>query len=341
MKVLIVGSDKVYAIENFYVKYLRELGVETYQFSAQTLFYDYYQDSLRHKLLYRSGISRIIKSINVSFMQAIETYSPDVIWVFKGMEILPDSLRRAKQKKIKLVNYNPDSPFVFSGPGSGNRNVTGSIALYDLFLTYNDEDKKRMEQKFKIPSRILPFGFDLNEDVFDTSITEVEKCKLCFLGNPDNTRASFLTSLADEGLVIDLFGNDWSQFVKHDNISIHEPVYENQFWTTLRRYRIQLNLMRPHNPTSHNMRTFEACGVGAIQLAPATIDHTLHFESEKEIFLYKDARSCFSQAKKLLSLCPDKAMSIRQDARSRSLHSGYTYKDRAAQALSFINQHCG
>jgi hypothetical protein len=147
MKLLIVGSDKVYAIENFYVKYLRELEVEVSHFSAQSIFYDYYQKHIFNKLVYRSGMSRITKKINDQFRIAVEQFKPDIIWVFKGMEIFPESLEWAKAKGIFLVNYNGDSPFIFSGEGSGNRNVSDSIGLYDLFLTYNKEYNKQMETK--------------------------------------------------------------------------------------------------------------------------------------------------------------------------------------------------
>src|SRR5690606_256727 len=120
MKLLIVGSDKIYAIENFYVNYLRKLGVNVHQFSAQSLFYDYYQQGLTNKLLFKIGLSKILDEINELFKKEVEQFQPEVIWVFKGMELYPASLQWAKRKGIKLVNYNPDSPFIFSGPGSGN-----------------------------------------------------------------------------------------------------------------------------------------------------------------------------------------------------------------------------
>jgi hypothetical protein len=43
MKLMVVGSDKIFAIENFYFKYLSALGVETKTFNAQSFFFDYYQ----------------------------------------------------------------------------------------------------------------------------------------------------------------------------------------------------------------------------------------------------------------------------------------------------------
>ena len=166
MKVFIVGSDKVYAIENFYVKYLRKLGIQVFHFPSQSLFYDYYQKNVFNKVVYRSGLSSVLKDINRSFRNKIEAFGPDIIWVFKGMEIYPGSLEWVRSKRIPLVNYNGDSPFIFSGKGSGNENVSNAIGLYDLFLTYNREDKKQMETR-NIQSEILPFGFDLEDELFE------------------------------------------------------------------------------------------------------------------------------------------------------------------------------
>jgi hypothetical protein len=273
MKLLIAGSDKIYAIENYYAKYLRALGVDVYHFSAQSLFYDYYHQNILNKLVFRAGLSGIYKNINAEFKRLLERYQPDIVWIFKGMEILPESLRFASKQKIKLVNYNPDSPFVFSGKGSGNANVKKSIPLYDLHLTYNPAVKKRIDLQYKIPTVILPFGFDLNDALYDRCCRQQEVVKACFIGNPDKLRIEFLLQLAKGGVKLDIFGNRWKKYINHPNISIFSHVINDDFWLTLRRYRIQLNLMRPHNPDSHNMRSFEIPGVGGVQLAPDTCDH--------------------------------------------------------------------
>ena len=72
MKVFLAGSDKVYAIENFYVKYLRKSGIEVFHFPAQSLFYDYYQKNVFHKIVFKSGLSSVLKEINRSFRNKIE-----------------------------------------------------------------------------------------------------------------------------------------------------------------------------------------------------------------------------------------------------------------------------
>jgi spore maturation protein CgeB len=338
MKLLIAGSDKVYAIENYYVKYLRQSGINVFHFPAQSIFYDYYQKHIFNKLSYRSGLSGILQQINKRFKNLVKEFKPDIIWVFKGMEIFPGTLEWAKARGIFLVNYNGDSPFIFSGTGSGNKNVTGSLGFYDLFLTYNSPDKKQMEKEVHVHSEILPFGFELDENLFHSFESIEEVRKVCFLGNPDEHRVRFLTDLAELNVEIDVYGHHWAQFVKHPNITVLEPVYREKFWYTLRKYRVQLNLMRPHNLASHNMRTFEAGGIGAIQLAPDTPDHGIYFKENEEIFLFNDVASCYRKIDQLLNLTPGEANKIRENSRRRSLADGYTYQSRSEQALTFLNR---
>ncbi|HMG81453.1 MAG TPA: glycosyltransferase [Ferruginibacter sp.] len=338
MRLLIIGSDKIFAIENFYVKYINAEGVIVHNFPAQTLFYDYYGKNVFNKLLFKANLSWILIIINKKFKQEVIRFKPDAILVFKGMEIFPDSLNWVKKRGIKLINYNPDNPFLFSGRGSGNRNIKNSIKLYDLHLTYNSDIKREMEDKYKISTAILPFGFDVSNELFEKCGKQQEIIKVCFLGNPDKHRSKFIHQLAEKGTSIDVYGNDWQKFIDHPNVNILQPIYGEDFWFALRKYRVQLNLMRPHNPDSHNMRSFEIPAIGGIQLAPLTADHKLYFEPEKEIFLYKNVEDCVFQIKKILALPVNEANVIREQARQRSVSSAYSYKDRSKQALQQIEK---
>ena len=109
-------------------------------------------------------------------------------------------------------------------------------------------------------------------------------------------------------------------------------------WDTLRKYRIQLNIMRPHNLDSHNMRTFEVPGIGGIQLAPDTKEHRLFFEADKEIFLYNTVEECVNKINYLLSLTTEQANQYRTYAREACVKNKYSYKDRAQQVLAVLEK---
>jgi spore maturation protein CgeB len=338
MKILMVGSDKVYAIENFYKKYLEELGEKIELFTAQNYFYDYYQKSILNKLLYRASLSGISGKINGLFKKVVAGFEPDIIWIFKGMEISPASLRWAKSRNIKLVNYNPDNPFIFSGRGSGNRNVTNSIPIYDLHFTYNLEVQRKLERDYHAVTVFLPFGFDLDIEVFESAKNQPEILKLCFAGNPDKERSAFIEHLAASGINVDLYGHDWARFIKNPGVTIYQPVYGTEFWQLLRRYRVQLNLMREHNINSHNMRTFEIPAVGGIMLAPDTPEHRMFYEDRKQVFLFGTIDECIQLANTILGLSAAVVEKIREDARIKSLSSGYCYKERADIVLQALKK---
>jgi len=333
MKILIVGGSKVWAIENYYKNYLAEAGAPVEIFPIQDLFFQKAVNNPFIRIKRRLGFLSVYNALNKELKEKIIAFSPDVVWIFKGMEVQAITLRWIKTLGIKLVNYNPDSPFIFSGRGSGNANVKSSIGLYNLHLTYNTAVKKEMETAFKIPTAILPFGFDVSDEVYSICSGLDEVVKVCFLGNPDKERGQFLEALAANGIRLDVYGNHWKKYVTHSGITVFDPVFGDELWKVLRKYRVQLNLMRPHNPDTHNMRSFEVPGIGGIQLAPDTLDHKTYFEPGKEIFLYQNMEECVQQIKKILALTITEADKIRQQARMRSIQSAYTYKDRAKQAL--------
>src|SRR5437763_6451777 len=112
MKVLIVGSAHEAAMEHAYIVHLTEMRIPNQLFPAQNIFYDYYYTNFLNKIKFRLGISGILNSINRQLIQKVESYRPDVLLVFKGMEIFPETLSKIKSAGVKLVNYNPDNPFI-------------------------------------------------------------------------------------------------------------------------------------------------------------------------------------------------------------------------------------
>ena len=337
MKILISGSDHEAAMEQYYTRYFAELGISNTLFPAQGIFYQYYNSGVFQKVLFKLHVSGIYREINDRLMEVVANDKPDVLLVFKGMEIFPKTLKNLKARGIKLVNYNPDNPFLFSGSGSGNKNVTGAIRQFDLYVTYDRTIAKRLEEN-GVKAAIIPFGFEVSEEQVSICSKEPEVNKLCFLGNPDKERADFLNRLAKRDLPIDVYGSNWHRFNMQKNIQLFDAVYGIEFWKVLRKYRVQLNLMRPHNLHSHNMRSIEVPGVGGIGLFPDTPDHATFFENGSEIYLYKNVEDCTAVANKLLSLTREEALGIRKRARERSIRSGYSYRNRAEQLAKYLDQ---
>lgn len=331
-----MGADYQWAIENHFVKHFFSRGSTVELFPAQRFFYEYYYKNIVTKLICRLGLSRIYHEINANLLKRVEDFKPDVVFVFKGMEVLPETLINLKQVGIKLVNYNPDNPFIFSGYGSGNKNVSESLMLYDLHLTYNLEILENLKS-MQLKSEFFPFAFEAGVDKAPELNQAGEVLKPCFLGNPDKNRVEILNQLADRGVKLDVYGNDWAKNSIHLNITAFPPVYGDEMITVLRKYRVQLNLMRIHNLNSHNMRSLEIPGHGGVQLAPRTVEHEMLFKEGDEIFLYNDVDDCVEQINRLLSISFAESLEIRKKAQTTA-QSKHTYKLRSAQAAEMFQK---
>jgi len=343
MRILIIGREADPSLEKVYKQHLAEkLGNENIKiFSSQDMFLKYYHTSIIHKVLFRLGFKCIYYDINRKLINEVKEFQPDILWVFKGMEIFPKTLHDLRLNyKVPIFNFNPDNPFFFSGKGSGNQNITQSINLYDHHFTYERLVKVKFDS-LGLSASLLPFGYSISDEIFSESLIQEEILKVCFVGNPDKHRIKFLTELANKGIKIDLYGNDWGAVIRHQNITAFEPVLRNEFWMVLRKYRVQLNMMRPHNPETHNMRTFEIPGIGGIQLAPDTEDHRKYFEEGTEIYLYNDLDECIFKINKLLKLGFKSAALIRIAAKNKAIHNKYTYRDRTEQVLLKFNEYLG
>ena len=333
-KIILVGSDHQAALELIFKRELISFGYSVLIFPAQTVFLNFYNASVFNKILYRLGLSSIIQKIQKDLRAFIVKNKPTIVLIFKGMEITPETLLWIRNKDIKIYNFNPDHPFIFSGSGSGNTNVSNSIALYDYYFSYADDAVKCLA-KLGVKSEKIPFGFDSNGFEFKELTKDKEVLKMCFVGNPDKYRAQFINQLASFGLEIDVYGDNWHKFSMIKEVTIFSAKYGSDFWTTLQIYAIQINLLRPHNFATHNMRSFDIPGSGGIMLAPYTNDHSSYFENGVEVFLFIDLLEASEICRKLLSLTFEERQVIRIKAREKSINK-HSYSIRIRQFLNYL-----
>jgi len=325
MKVLIVGNFASWAIENYYVKYLREMGVEVECFDSSK----YYSKKLSWKIFSRIFPKLSFRNANLSLLKVVKSKNIDIVWIFKGREYYPETLRLIKKMGVKLVNYNPDHPFIRTAHSHGGKNVEDCIPLYDLHFCYSKDLMQKIEKEYKIPTTFLPFGYELSEENFQAAIKEQEINHVCFVGNPDNIRMETINFLATQDVIVYVFGIGWHLVKMHKNVIIGDAIFGEEFWSVLRKFRVQLNIFRPHNINSHNMRSFEIPAVGGIMLAPKSEEHREFFEEGKEVFLYSDLKDLLNKILFLLSMPQTEINRIRAKAMQKSIENKYTYRNNS------------
>lgn len=269
---------------------------------------------------------------------AVDRVKPDVLVIFKGFDFPPALLARIAARGVRLVNYNTDHPFRFFSPGSGNANVRDSVPLYDLYITYSGPIQAEMAATYpgqKVMT--LPFGHAVDDALYDALSTETEIVRGCFNGNPDEERAEVVRFLSENGVAMDLYGYAWEDFVSPTpTLKLCTPQAGTDMFRILRRYRFQLNLFRPHNEGSHNLRSFEVPAVGGITLAPDSPEHRDFFADGRHAFYFSDRDEMLATARKLIAMPVAEADAIRMAARQRTVDIRSHFDDRARTMLAAI-----
>lgn len=334
MKILMVGSNKVWAIENIYQEELKQMA-NVQLFNAHGVFHDYYYTSLFNKVSFRLGNRSILKIINEELLIVVNRFRPDVLWIFKGMEIFPEILMTIKEKGILLVNYNPDHPFRFASRGSGNSNVLKSIQLYDHHFCYSIQIQKELESRFGVSASWLPFGYLKAQKNDSENLIR----KVCFIGNPDNERARIINLLIENQLPVVLFGTNWDRYITNsDNhlVETYPPIFKEEFTNVAQQYVVQLNLFRKQNEGSHNMRTFEMPALGCLMLAPRSEEHLCLFQEGKEAEFYSNDEELIEKVTHLLNVEEHTIKAYRRFSYERSIASDYSYFNRSKEVFKLL-----
>ncbi len=331
MKILIVGSNKHWATERYFVDHLREFSAEVFQYNAPDIVFDNHSKNILNKILFKTKIRTGYKEVNDGLLSAAQLVNPDVIWVWKGMEIFPGTLKKLRSRGFKLANFNPDHPFIITSAGSGNSNVTNSVGLYDLHFCYHRKLISEIEERFHIPAVFLPFAYEKKDLTYLDPAGLSKINRVCFQGNPDNYRANMLSSLAMNGLEVDVYGQGWekTKLAGMKNVRVYPIASRPDFWKKNQEYRIQLNLFRQYNEGSHNMRTFEIPAVGGIQLTEYSVEQADFFKEGEEIFFFRGKEDMLKKVNEILQMPESIITEIRNHARKRCLESGYTFTSRA------------
>ncbi len=326
--ILIVGSKAKASIELYYNKYLNEAGMECEIFACA----EHYRFNLINKIRFRLKDTSMYFKVNKALIAYCKAQKPDIVWVFKGIEIYPKTLKALKSLGIYLVNYNPDHPFLRTSLAHGGKNIEKCVPLYDLHFSYRKDLVHTFKEVYGLESVHLPFGYELDDNMYN-EISKVETInKLCFIGTADKERTELLLQIADRGYEIDMYNLTYpykSKLESHPKIKLYPVQYDLEFWKKIRAYKVQLNFLRKHNAGAHNQRTFEVPGAGGILLTEYSDEQAEFFEEGKEIFMYKNFENLIEKIDFILQLSPNEINEIRKNAKEVSNNNGYNYANRS------------
>lgn len=310
---------------------------------------DWARQNLRPPLYYRV-INKIcgpydFAGANRQIIELVRQDRYDILWVDKGLEIKPETLRKAKElsPKITIVGYSPDD---MGSRHNQTKNFLACLPYYDWYCTtktYNVQELKDLGCP-----RVMLTGNAYDPDThrpMDLSAEEKQRFggPVGFIGSFEDQRAKFISFLAQQGIRVGVWGNGWEENCQpsHPNLRIKGPsVYGDDYARAICSFDIGLGFLRKINRDLQTTRSIEIPACGAFMLAERTDEHLELFEEGKEAEFFGNQEELLEKVRFYLAHEPERRQ-IAQAGRERCLRSGYSNHERLKEILSLISAHQG
>lgn len=337
---LLVGSFKPTALERIFEKNLKRCGYDIHRFDL--LKYKKNQKSIYNRVKRKLVGSFYNIKLNKSFIQQVELLKPQVILVFRGSNLFPETLAAIKDIPEVLINFNPDHPYFFPNPNlKESINIKDSIGHYHLYIHYAQTVVDTLKSDYGVDSLRIPFGFD--EDAIISDHGEQDLNEIIFAGAWDKEREEILSKVA-ENFTLKIYGDqDWKiKTVLNKNIRncfTNEMLQPDKYQIVAREAQGMINLLREQNlrEGSHNMRTFEVTGFGGVLITQRTKEQEEFFKENEEVLFFDDSEELYDKIA-FLKKNPSKIISLKQNALERSKKSQYDYYHRVKILDDYLNK---
>ena len=329
MKVLISGEFWHGSLEESYARAFESIGWKVIRF-------DWEQISRAHPLAKMAFADKILR-LSIAdrtgrwFTAATEDYQPDLVLVIKGSRVAPEILDATKRilGDRPLVNFNPDSPW---DSANKTKRIIESIPGYDTHFTWNKQLFGSFISAGAKNAFYLPFAYDpLLHHPLQVEVSEIEYDAV-FVGTYSEERDKLLGTLASCNIRI--VGNGWqrSKHVRREWV-LPKALYGEDAVRIMALGACSINILRPQNIGSHNMRTFEIPASARAMLTTRSAEQSDFFAEGKEM-------ECFEGQDELL----EKIILFRDNKQHRvgMAENGYqrvrgeTYEKRARTMLELL-----
>ena len=256
---------------------------------------EFYYISLKTKTKSTKILERIIRKLqfdefNNAIIESINIFNPNIVFVYKGAFVFPETLFFAKDRGCKLVLFYPDVS-MFSHGGY----IPKCIPLYDIIFTTKTFGLNDIKVKYNLNNTyFIPHGFDpeIHRALkLNTEDKESFDCDVSFIGTWSPKKEKYLNYLVEncKNIKISIWGSQWEK-AKSPNLvqSIKkQTVIGDLYAIAIQCSKINLGILSEQvvGASSGDLitsRTFHIPGANGFMLHEKNIESVIYFKEEIE-----------------------------------------------------------
>jgi spore maturation protein CgeB len=224
-----------------------------------------------------------IAKIQNLLLEKVSHFSPDVIIVVKGLHLNSDTLRIIKEKRIKLVNWNPDDFFNLK---NSSQALIKSMPIYDVIVS----PRAHLFEKYReygVKTLIYLDWYFIPELHFN-HLTE-KTIAASFVGSWSPSREKFITELK---LTFCIWGSGWEKssnnFKKKHNVH-YKILSQLEMSRVFSSSKYNLNLLTHENSDLSNLRFYEVPASGGLLLTERNDFSVKHLSDREECLMFSSS----------------------------------------------------
>ncbi|BCE00605.1 glycosyltransferase family protein [Marinicellulosiphila megalodicopiae] len=349
MKVLVVGDWLAEIYEESFYQAFMEHGCKVSKFSW-IQYFKYYQYANRYSvkknvllsLYYRFQnkftFGPVILRINHDLIADVLCNKYDLIFIYRGTHIYPNTIKKLKKTGAIVFGYNNDDPFSPHYPKYFWRHFVRSINQYDHIFSYRNKNLNDYNKVGYENTSILRSYYLKNKN-FLMSKKTVKKSLMSdvvFIGHFENDgRDQVILHILKSGVALKLYGTSWDKSPLINEIKKFtgeiNPVYSN-YNKVLNGAKIALVFLSKLNNDTYTRRVFEIPATKTLMLSEYTEDLASLYQPGEEILFFTDKNQCVNIIKDLLKK-PELIKKISDQAYCRLMNDGHEVYDRVSEII--------
>jgi spore maturation protein CgeB len=298
-------------------------------------------DGFLFRLSSKLGVPYDRTSANRSIREKAIVFQPDLLWIEKGLTILPLTLRhvRSHVPEVVIASYSEDDMFA-----RHNQSYFYRLGLPENDIVFTTKSNNASQDELPVLGARRVYFIDKAFDKYvhrPTELNEEDKntygAEVGFVGTFEEPRARSLSFLASKGFQVVVWGNGWSKWTSiTPNMKIMgRPIYGDDYVKALCGTKINTCFLRKMNRDFQTDRTMEIPACGAFMLAERTQEHVRLFEEGKEAGFFEGDDEMLAKVRYYLEHDGERER-IARAGRERCLKSGYSHHERLNEMLNAI-----
>lgn len=351
IKILVVGDFASPVHEPAISSAFVSLDEEVYKFSTTSFFGGFLSRPpktvsevfkfLYYRIQNKLSFGPVITRINKGLVREVLETNPDLVFVYRGTHVRPDTLSAVKKTGAIVFGYSNDDPFGKNYPFYVWHNFKRSIFGYDHIFVYREKnvadyralgyENVSLLRSYYIKERNFPIP-NLVQNAYTADST--------FIGHyEDDGREEYVKAIIDAGIDFQLHGPEWGRSKYYELFKKKFGAIESlrdDYNLALNSAKIALVFLSRLNSDTYTRRCFEIPAAGTFMLAEYSNDLANMFEENKEAAYFRSKEELVQKIKFYLEH-EDLREKIAKAGLERLLKDGHEVVDRAREIIRIYN----